>query len=483
MLIIPPGGYHAERWSRGVMMPSLGVGYLAAALRRDGFPVEVVDAHVEGLAGRALARRIRDSAPGIVGVSFTTETRFEGFETAKLAREVLPDALVVAGGPHVSLAAEDTLAHVTELDGAVRGEGEETLVEVARARSSGTSLAGIAGLSFRSGGEVQHNPDRPFVADLDSLPLPARDLVPPELYGFRLDIPGRGEVPAANMMTSRGCPYGCNFCSSRIMWGKRVRMRSPANIIEELREVLGQGKEAIWFFDDTFTVSPRRVFEFCDAVEAEKLSFHWFCEIRVDTVSRELLARMYELGCYKVGFGVESGSQRVIDEVIGKGIKIEQVRQVAAWCRELGIIMNPFFILSHPTETLDEARETMALMKEFGPDQDATISLLHIYPGTRLEQRAREEGVLPQGFSWSRPWVRGVVTLPSAQGNVPIFLDRMSWAEVSDLMFEWAEGKGYSVLKKIPKLLRHIHSWSDLKRYWVMSLAYLRRRLAGRRKR
>jgi len=254
-------------------------------------------------------------------------------------------------------------------------------------------------------------------------------------------------------------------------------MRSPENIIEEMeRMVRDQGAEAFWFFDDTFNSNPQRVQRLCELMIERGLdAMPWFCEVRVDIMSRELLERMKRAGCYTIGFGVESGSQRILDEVIRKNLKLEKVVEVTNWCRELNVIANPFFIISHPTETWEEANQTLAMIRTFRENAHVSMAFLHVYPGTDLEKTARENGTLPPDFKWYQNR-SDVKTLASAQGNVPIFLDRLTWSQISDILFEWAGMQNFSVVRKIPKVLKSIRNWSDFKRYCVMGWRYLIKR-------
>lgn len=478
VLIVPPGGYMAERWSKGVLMPALGIGYLAAVLEKNGYKVKIIDAHVEAMSEKRIIDKLREIDPMVVGVTFTTETRFEGFRTIRLAKAANLEAFIVAGGPHVSYAADDSLKNITDLDGVIRGEGEYTLLELVRSLEEDKDLVDVAGLSYRSDGEIFHNPPRLFVGNINEIPFPARHLYPLERYNFVLDVPGKKKLKAANIMTSRGCPFGCNFCVSTVMWGHRCRMRSAENVLEEI-EILQKdfGAQSLWIFDDTFTTSRKRTMEICELILKRGLDIPWFCEIRVDTVTKEILALMKKAGCYCVGFGVESGSQRIIDEVIGKRIKIEQVERVRDWCKDLGIISNPFFILSHPTETMKDVRKTMDLMYSWEDKGQVSISILHIYPGTRLEKIANENGILPKDFSWSVDNRREIITLPSAQGNVPIFLDKLTWEQISELLFEWAEYQNYRIWNKIPMAIKNIKSFNDIKRYFIMFFVYIKRRV------
>ncbi len=456
-------------------MPSLGVGYLASSLEQEEHQVHIIDAHVEKLSWRRLRERLRKISPSLVGFSFTTENRFEAFRLIEQVKRAFPKVITIAGGPHVTSTATDTLANLPALDLVVRGEGEATMVELAQCLEEEKDYSGVLGLSYRRNGEVKNNSPRLFIEHLDSLPFPAWHLMPWHRYNFIIEVPGRGKVQHANIITSRGCPFSCNFCATPSNWGRRFRARSAENVLQEIKQlVTNYGVKGIWFFDDTFTTNRQRVWDICQGLIDEKLDLSWFSEIRVDTVDKELLQKMKESGCYCVAFGVESGSQRILDQVISKKISLQQVKEVTRWCDEVGIKTNPFFIFSHPEETEEDIEQTMEMMRNWPPNSYISLSLLHIYPGTRLEATAKEKGILPSDFSWAKKDQRGVITLPSAQGNVPIFVDKLSWEFLSRLMFEWAEGQKYRILRKIPKAIRSIRNYSDFKRYLTMFKVFLK---------
>jgi len=479
-LFIPPGGYVAERWSKGSSMPPLGILSIAAVLEKEGIEVEVVPADVLGLSWAEIEERIRGYRPDIVGVTTSTENRFQSFELIRRARHAWPQALTVMGGPHASMAAEDSLTYLPELDVVVRGEGEITTVDLCRklegAVDRGAALAGIPGISYRRDGRVVSNAPRPPIADLDSLPFPAFHLIPFEKYNFTVDVPGRGPLPAVNVMTSRGCPFDCNFCATPVNWGRKVRTRSPKNVMDEVEGLVARyGSRVIFFYDDTFNVSAKRVEEMCDRIRARKLDIFWRAEARLDLMTKPLLARMKEAGLFHISFGLEAGSERVRDEVINKKIDIADFHNMIRWCRELEVVPAVFFIFSHPTETWDEARETIALIEQYKGRIEGTVSILHVYPGTPLERTAKDMGLLPRDFSWTKRHFSKIITLPMAQGDVPLFVDKLTWSQVSELVFRWSfSARKTSVLRKIPKALKHIHSFGDVRRYAVMAWVYAR---------
>ena len=481
-LYVPPGGYFAERWSKGSSMPPLGLLYIGAVLEREGIEVEIVPADILKLGWGDIERKVRDGRPDIVGVTSTTENRFQSFELVRLAKKAYQPALTVMGGPHASMAAEDALAHIPELDIVVRGEGEESTLDLCRAlerKSKTNGFSHVAGISHRLNGKVISNRPRSPIFNLDGLPFPAFHLVPFEKYNFKIDVPGEGGLPAINIMTSRGCPFNCNFCATPINWGRAVRTRSPLNVIQEIEaRVEKYGSRVIHFYDDTFNLSVKRVEDISNLILERKLPIFWQCEIRIDLMTKPLLAKMKEAGLFYVSFGVEAGSERVRNTIINKKVKLTDFQNVVSWCKELGVVPNAFFIFSHPTETWEEAQETIRLVEQYKGEVEASVAILHVYPGTPLEGTAKEIGLLPADFSWTKKHSSKVITLPTAQGDVPLFLDKLTWAQISELLFRWSfSGGNVSIARKIPRVLSTIRSWSDIKRYAIMAFVFLKLRL------
>ncbi len=481
-LFFPPGGYFAERWSKGSSMPPLGLLYVASVLEKEGIEVRVIPADVLGLRNREIKKEILDFKPDIIGVTSTTENRFQSFSLVKLAKRTYPSALTVLGGPHASMAAEDTLLHLPELDVVVRGEGEMTMLEICRKLMDEKNIEGlnnVQGISLKLHGEVKTNPPRLPLKDLDSLPYPAFHLVPFEKYNFVFEVPEEGKLPAVNMITSRGCPFNCNFCATPVNWGRTVRMRSAQNVIEEIEFLIRRyGVRVIFFFDDTFNANKRRVEEICDLILERNLKIFWKCDVRMDLIDRALLEKMKKAGLFHLSFGLEAGSERIRNEIIKKWVDLEDFHRLVRWCLELRIIPNAFFIFSHPTETWEEAQETISIIEQYRNKIEPSIAILHIYPGTALEKTAKETGVLPKDFSWAKRTGRKIITLPLAQGDVPLFLDKLSWAQISELIFRWSlSGGKFSILQKIPRIIKSIRSFGDLRRYFIMALVYVKVKL------
>ena len=486
-LYVPPGGYFAERWSQGSSMPPLGLLSIGAVLEQAGVGVEIVPADILKMSWSAIREKIARDKPDIVGVTSTTENRFQSFRLVREAKKANPGSLTVLGGPHASMAAEDALTHLPELDMVVRGEGETTVLELCRALESGRDpevLKDIRGLSFRSSRGIVAAPPREPIRDLDTLPDPAFHLVPFESYNFRFEVPGHGLLPAVNVMTSRGCPFFCNFCATPINWGRTVRMRSPENVVREIEHhIRTYGIKVVFFYDDTFNANPKRAEAICDLILERKLDIFWKADVRIDMINRPLLEKMKRAGLFHLSFGLEAASERVRNEIINKKIDMRDFHNLVGWCNELEIIPNVFFIFSHPTETWEEAQETIRIIEQYKGRIEPSVAVLHIYPGTPLEQTAREKGLLPADFTWTRPGRSRVITLPTAQGDVPLFLDKLSWPQVSELLFRWSMSGGrVSILKKIPRTLGKIRSFGEFFRYVVMAWVLLKLKIGKLRK-
>ena len=468
-------------------MPPLGLLSIGAVLEREGIPIEIVPANVLEMGWKDIERKIRTEKPDIVGVTITTENRFQSFALVRLAKRAHPGVLTILGGPHASMAAEDCLEHIPDLDVVVRGEGEFAMLDICRAWEASpglASLADIPGLVLRVDGRPRSNALRTPIPDLDALPFPVFHLVPFEKYNFKFPVPGHGELPAVNVMTSRGCPFACSFCATPINWGRNVRMRSPENVVREIEFLKARyGIRLVFFFDDTFNANPKRAEAICDLMIERKLDVFFKCDVRMDIMSRDLVAKMKKAGLFHLSFGLEAGSDRVRNEIVGKKIEMKHFHDLVRWCNELNVIPNVFFIFSHPTETWAEAQETIRTIEEYKDRIEGSIAILHIYPGTPLEALAREQGVLPRNFSWTKKYFSKIITLPMAQGDVPLFVDQLTWSQISELVLRWSfSARRTSILRKVPQALKHIRSFGDLKRHLVMGGVYLKLK-AGTRKR
>ncbi|MGC8961729.1 MAG: B12-binding domain-containing radical SAM protein, partial [Candidatus Bathyarchaeia archaeon] len=364
-----------------VLCPPLGLGYIASTLIADGFEVRIVDAAIENLALKDIQGIIRRENPQLLGVSAATYTYKNALKIARAGKEVDGSIFTVLGGPHVTFRADDALRE-DAVDGVVRGEAEYTLLDLVRVLVRGGKLSRIAGFSFKlPGGRRIHNIDRPLIRDLDSLPFPARESLPLNLYR----IPG-------SIITSRGCPYNCIFCAAKALSGGTYRVRSPENVVAEVKDMLKIiSPEFLFIADDTFTVFHDRTKKIAERFK--EIGLRWVCESRVNTVDREVIDVLAESGCFSIQFGVESGSQKILDS-IGKGITIEQVRKVVKWCLEAGIQPVCSFMVPHPEDTWETVEETERFMEELRRlGVQLFVSLTTPFPGTALYEKASEFGL------------------------------------------------------------------------------------------
>ncbi|MDY0297299.1 MAG: radical SAM protein [Acidobacteriota bacterium] len=488
-LFVPPQGYIAQRWSEGSSMPPLGILYLTAVLEADGHEVDVVPADVLEFSWDDVRRRIETFQPQVVGVTTTTENRFDSFRLLETAKGVDPRIVTVLGGPHISMAGEETLRDISSADVLVIGEGEITLSEMLRALAARDSLLKVPGLYVRDNGQIRFTGKRTMIADLDSLPFPARERIPMDRYRFSVSTTDGRERRAQNIMTSRGCPFNCYFCATPINWGRKVRGHSPERVLSEIEWLIDRyGAEFIWFYDDTLNYNPRRLHRIMDMIIERRLNIRFSSEFRIDVVDRPLLEKMRRAGLERGYFGVEAGASRVRQEVVLKQFDIERAFDFVHWAKELDFIPGPFFIFSHYTETWPEAQETLRIMdrmRDIHPQVDISTAILHVYPGTPLEGIARERGIIPGDFHWSRRRdMRKVPTLPAAQGQVPLFKDQLTWWQIAKLVmgFTAASNKGVSRRKWV-NAIKSLSSFRNLYAYGVFFAAYIYariRRLCGR---
>lgn len=376
----------------------VGLLSLNATLKQLGHRVTL--ANLSGVPWKRVRELIRELQPELFGISQFTHNREESLRLAQLAKELVPGCRVVLGGPHATHAFALTLAEHPYCDAVVLGEGEATLAELVETLGAGGDPAQVPGLALRSLGKVVKTPPRPPIADLDLLPLPGRHLA------GAVNVDPRRQLEF--IITSRGCPSACLFCSSPLFWGKGLRLRSPRAIIEELRFIRERyGLIYFSFRDDTFTADRERVLELCRLIREERLGIIWNCQSRVNAVDEEMLIAMKRAGCECIQFGVESGAETML-KALGKRITTEEVERAAAAVRRVGINLSVYLITGIPGEGERELTETLRLVQRIRP-QDGQVSPLVYYPGTRL------------------------------------FTGAVARGEVSDRLFEGGDGEGFPV--------------------------------------
>jgi len=387
-LVNPP---YPERGHHHPPFITIGLGYLGAVLEKNGYKVNIIDCQAQKFTLADFEREISKYQPRIVGITSTTLTYNSARKVAEIAKKVHPNCLTVLGGCHVTFWDDKALEECPALDMAVRREGEYTFLEIADRVKEGKPLKNVVGTTCREDGKIIRNADRPYIQNLDELPVPAYHLFPIE--SFRRN--GKVIFP---MLASRGCVYCCDFCTAVRMFGQKHRARSPKNVVDEIEFVTNKyGNDQFTFYDDLFTLDPAWVKEICKEIRSRNLKIKWDCETRLDMVTKELLLEMRKAGCNEVSFGVESGCQRILDAV-HKRVSIQQCENAIKWAKDEGLFVAVSTIVGYPGETKETMKQTLDLIHRIEPD-DVWLCLATPYPGTEL--RALIESM---GWKMSSDW-------------------------------------------------------------------------------
>ncbi len=364
----------------------LGLAYLGAVAQKAGHEVTVIDCQAEKLTYETFHSRIAKTPTDVIGVTATTLLYKSAMQIITIAKQVQPQAVTMLGGSHGTFWDEDALNEYPSLDIIVRREGEQTFIELLDKLFSKSSLNPVLGITFRRDGKIIRTPNRPFLENLDSLPFPAHDLLPLE----NLKHEGKILFP---LITSRGCVYWCDFCSTVRMFGKGYRWRTPKNVVDEMQLVHDKyGVDQVTFYDDAFTVNRDRVFKICEELRARNLNMTWDCGTRVDMVDREMLKTMRDAGCFAVWLGVESGSETILG-AMNKRIKLDQTRLAFKTANKAGLMTIANTVIGFPGETEQTAHETIRFIKELNPDS-VGFYVATPYPGTPMYEQVKQKGWL-----------------------------------------------------------------------------------------
>ena len=348
--------------------PPMGILYLASYLSEKNFNVSILDQFARGYSIERTLEWIKREDPDILGFS-TITTAGTGIISAEISKrvkeEINPNVKVLFGNYHATFNDTRILNKYPFIDACIRGEGEQTLLEIAEKTEKGQGFEDIRGVTYRDNSRVVRNDDRPLIENIDTLPFPDRRLLgnieyKNEVEGLELSI---GKFTSA--ASSRGCAFQCSFCSSSMFWGK-WRPRTPENIIQELSYLEEQGFQNLLWVDDNFTISKKRLLKLSSLIKKEKMDFNWMAEGRVTQSSIELLNAMKQMGCKILSFGVESGSQRMLDWY-NKKINLNQIYDAIKNSNKVGIDMIlANFIVGSPVETREEIIKTLNLSLKLG---------------------------------------------------------------------------------------------------------------------
>lgn len=371
------------------IVPPLGIAYIGAVLEKMGIEAKIIDCSV-GISFDNLFDMILKESPKVIGISSTTPAFVNAERVAKFIREKLPTTKTIIGGAHVTAMPEETIK-TGLFDIGIIGEGETTIRQIFDNYKDGQfeKLATVRGIVYKDDKEIRQNESQPFIQDLDSIPLPARHLLPHP--GFYRPTPASCRyVPYTVIMTSRGCPSQCTFCDRKI-FGEGFRMRSVSNIFQEIEEaVFKYGVKEIRFFDDTFTLNKKRVYEICDEFIRRNIKLPWTCLTKAACVDGPLLKHMRRAGCWQVLYGFESGDDRML-KLLKKGNTVEINRKAVRLTKEAGLEVRGDFIVGTPGETWESLERTVRFAIDMKLDY-AHFNKFIPLPGAELYRKLIGEG-------------------------------------------------------------------------------------------
>jgi len=380
--------FHPSNDNSIFRFPPLGLGYIAAHLKNKGISVELVDCTF--LSFKDAMERIRNSHPRIIGLQVMFSMKEKALQMVELLRKDCE--LLVAGGPLPTSNPEEFLQ---SFDVVGLGEGEETMLDIVQAVQDGKPLKQVKGIAYKDNGKTIFTAPRNFINNLDEIPFPAREMYDNQAY--KTYYSRNFGYTTTSIMTSRGCPFQCDFCS-RPVFGNRFRSRTPKNIAEEVQQVHDLGYDRVWFADDCFTLGRKRFLDICHELIRRRITIGWECLSRVDTIDEEVAEKMRRAGCVRVFFGIESGNDTVL-KLMNKQITIKQAEHAVNNCKEVGIQVGAFFILGYPGETDKTVLDTVDFASSLPLDY-LSFTFPYPIPGTPLYERVKNSMIMEE---WTEP--------------------------------------------------------------------------------
>ena len=389
LMINPP--YNSSKYKFiGLVAPPLGIAYIAAMLEKNGITVKILDAPALEIGHEAVKNEIQKYSPDIVAVTSVTPTIESALKTAKISKEACPNAVTVLGGYHPTFTYQEVLKN-DFVDIVICGEGELTMVELVDSLENEKNLREVKGIATK---DFKTLP-RGIIKDLDSIPFPARHLLPMDEYKI-LNM----KLTTGTIVSGRGCPYKCSFCASSAMHGQKLRLRSAENVVDEMEYLVNDHNiEMVAFMDDTFTLNNKRVYEICETIKDRGLDNYWGCTARVDTISEDLLKTMKDAGCITMFLGVESADQQFLNQ-INKNTNINRIKKTFQLTKDYGMRTIASVVLGMPGDTKRSITTTIKFVKTLDPSY-AVFSLATPYPGTDFYLNAVSENLIKIN-DWSK---------------------------------------------------------------------------------
>ncbi|KWT90138.1 B12-binding domain-containing radical SAM protein [Candidatus Magnetominusculus xianensis] len=429
--------------------PPLGILSIAAqAMQNTDYTTMLIDVQVEGLSYESLANKISQFNPDIIGITAMSMTVRDAYKTIQMSKKICPNSKIVVGGPHVNCYPLETAAW-KDVDYAIHGEGEIVFGEFLREFSNRGYASGLKGVIYKdSDGVIENNERADYIKDLNSLPIPDRTILPYKKYSSII----MKKSPVTSILSSRGCPFRCNYCD-RPSVGKAFRPRSVESVIHELKICNDIGIKSFLFYDDTFTVNRKRVIDFCIAITDSKLDIEFNIRSRVDTVDEEMLYYLKKAGCLGIQYGVESGSQTILDRM-NKGITLQQIHDTVKITKKHNILTTAYFMFGNPGETRQDIKLTHEFMELIDPDY-VMISIFTPYPKTK----SYEEGIKRNLFEdvWKK-----LAEDPTIEFEMPVWTENFTTGELNKMLTDTYR-KYYFSGKRILRQISSIKSIRELR--------------------
>ena len=418
LLVNPPQTFYPGSDAPAGNLP-LGLMYIAAVLDKAGYKAEILDAFMTdssflkvgdtlevGMPYGRIREEIRRRKPDVVGIAnpFSCEVE-NAIRVGNIVKEIDPSILTVVGGPHVTAVPVEFLEEAKNVDIAVIGEGEYTMLDIVKFFEGRRKISEVQGIAYRKDDTVVRNSPRPFIKNLDELPYPAYHLVEMEQYLNPKKIEYRSfKDRAISMITSRGCPFNCNFCSVHLHMGKMFRAHSVNYVVDHIEYVVNKYRvKTIFFEDDNLTFDLKRFEAICDKIIEQNIKLGWETPngIRADYLTLNLLKKMKKSGCQSVFFGIESGDQYVLDHIIDKSLKLKNVMNVAKMCKDIGLKTGGFYIIGFPGEKKENMLKTVELALRLKREFDVGMHLFIATPscGTRLYEECKKKGYIQENLT------------------------------------------------------------------------------------
>jgi len=470
ILINPPmtleDRYGKDMKDFGAVSEPLGLAYIAGYLEKMGIQVRIIDAPAQQMTAEDVVSDLSIPKEGIIGITILTTTFKAAQQLCQKIKAGYPQCTIVLGGPHSTVLPERTLEEIPEADIACIGEGELTLAAIAQT-SSKDDLGDIEGICYRHKGKIHRNPDRSFIRNLDEIPPPARHLLPMDQYHLTASrVSGDSFCPT--IIVARGCPFKCSYCSRT--FGRTFRAHSTARIIAEIKGLIDTYHiRQINIEADTLTVKKRFLKDLCQALIDNGINrqIKWTCESRVDTIDGDMLELMRRAGCWQISYGVETGSQRLLD-LINKGVTLNQVEAAFEMTKKAGISIRGFFMLGLPTETRQESMETIAFAKRIDPLW-AQFTITVPYPGTKMFDDLDRSGQI-KTYDWScyNTWSGW-----KGEERIPFVPEGRTIEELAELQ-KMALRAFYLRPSVVWKFLLTVRSLRDIHKYYIGFMVLLR---------